>query len=363
MPKGSPLYSVFASQGARFLTRYGRELPEQVSGLEDEYRAAGETVIAADRSHRGRIRVLGRDAIRFLQNMLSNDVRSLAPGAGVPATFLTRKGTLVSDLIAYRMEEGAILETEVHRVVPLQEALSRYIVSEDVTLADATDGEALISLEGPCSGELLSRLSEEAPPELRPYHFVTTTLRAAGGASARVSAVSHGPGPGFDMAITPEQAVGVLERIIEVGAPLGLRLAGHLTLEVRRVEAGIPLFGVDMDESRLPFEAGLEKAISFDKGCYVGQEYVARLAHRGHLNRKLVGLHLEGESVPSPGSEVLGQSRSVGRVTSAVYSPTLGHPIALGYLHRDFLEPGTEVTVHVEDRELAARVAELPFLH
>jgi folate-binding protein YgfZ len=133
-------------------------------------------------------------------------------------------------------------------------------------------------------------------------------------------------------------------------------------MNTRRIEAGIPLFGTDMDESHFPLEASLLSAVSFNKGCYIGQEYVARLAHRGHLNRKLVGLKLDGPQVPMPEDEIVGEDGPIGRVTSATESPALGHPVALGYVHRDYFEVGTAVLVKSKRGDFAAKVAELPFL-
>jgi aminomethyltransferase len=125
----------------------------------------------------------------------------------------------------------------------------------------------------------------------------------------------------------------------------------------------MPRYGVDMDESHLLLETSQDDRVSFDKGCYIGQEYVARLAHRGRLNRKLVGMKLEGMSVPSPGSEVIGEGRHAGQVTSATFSPAIGRPIALGYVHRDFFDPGTEVSIRHEGEGTPARVTKLPFIN
>jgi aminomethyltransferase len=164
------------------------------------------------------------------------------------------------------------------------------------------------------------------------------------------------------MLIPTEPAVTIVERMVSEGAGVGMRLAGYRVLETRRIEAGIPLLGVDMDESHMLLETGLDDAVSFNKGCYIGHEYVARLAHRGHLNRKLVGLKLIGDALPSPGDDIMGDGRYVGQVTSATYSPRLGIPIAMGYVHRDFFEPGTEVAIRIGDSVAPARVANLPFL-
>jgi aminomethyltransferase len=241
----------------------------------------------------------------------------------------------------------------------LVDGLSRYIVSEDVQLDDVSGHEVQISLEGPRASELLSMLPSRPLPEMAPYTFIQTTIDDV---PVRLSAVRHGPGPGFDLAVPAADAVALVEQTLSVGEAVGLRLAGFRSVDTRRIEAGMPRYGIDMDESHLLLETNQDDRVSFDKGCYIGQEYVARLVHRGHLNRKLVGMKLEGMNVPSPGNEVIGDGRQVGQVTSAAYSPAIGSPISLGYVHRDFFEPGTEVSIRHEGENTPARVASLPFV-
>jgi folate-binding protein YgfZ len=357
--KPSGLREALAAAGARFVTHRGREVPEEFSGADEEYRAARDSVVVGDRSYRARVRVTGRDRVSFLQNMLTNDVKGLAKGAGLPAAHLSRLGKLVSDLIVYQLGDAVLLEMEPEGLKALMDSLSHYVVSEDVALSDVSNEEALFSIDGPRSLELLGHLLDDGLPELAPLHFTQARL---GSQEVRISASRHGPGPGFDVGVVSENAAEFLDKLLESGRPLALRLAGWRALEIRRVEAGIPVFGVDMDDSHLPLEAGLDETISFTKGCYIGQEYVVRLAHRGHLNRKLVGLEMSDASVPRSGDEIRGADHRVGQLTSAVFSPTLGHPIAMGYVHRDCLTPGTPVSILSGGNELAALVTELPFI-
>lgn len=357
--KQSPFNSLFVSRGASFTVRGDWEIPDVFTDLDDEYLAAREAVIAVDRSHRGQVQVKGADRVSFLNNMLSNDVKSLAAGSGMQAALLSQKGKLVSDMIVYRLEESLLLEMEPEQIGPVMKALTRYIVSEDVKLEDVSEREAVISLEGPRASELLSKLVEGSLPELPLYHFIHAGIQET---PVQVSAARHGPGPGFDVSLAADRAVALLDRILDAGADVGLRMAGHSTQNTRRIEAGIPVFGVDMNESHLLMETGLENAVSFNKGCYLGQEYVARLAHRGHLNRKLVGLKISSAYIPSPGNEILGEGQPVGQVTSATFSPALDYPIALGYVQRQFFEPGTTVSIKSENEQISARVAKLPFI-
>lgn len=312
-----------------------------------------EGALALDRSHLATVAARGKDRESFLQNMLTNDVRSLAPGTGIPAAFLTNKGKLVSDLLVFKSDDSFYLRMERERAEPFRKALDRYIISEEVQLESLAEKETTFSLEGPKASGILSELagiSSSALDELA--HLQFRFLELAGG-RARVEAQRRELTPRFDVSASPEASKLLLAEVLERGALLG----GEDVRETRRIEASRPRFGRDMDESHLPLEAGLDEAISFQKGCYIGQEYVVRLAHRGHVNRKLAGLKLSGNEPPAPGSPVIEGSEEAGAVTSSAFSPTFGCALALAYLKRGHWEPGTEVTV----AGATATVSSLPF--
>jgi folate-binding protein YgfZ len=277
--------------------------------------------------------------------MLTNDVRGLSPAKGRHSAFLTNKGKLIADFLVLREEDAFLLRVERDRAEPLRKALDRYIISEDVTLQSLSDVERILSVEGPEASGLLAALTTEARTEidaledLQSLHSIVAQRRELT--------------PRFDLSLRSELAEELLERAVEMGAVRG----GARVLETRRIEASRPLFGVDMDESHFPLEASLDEAVSFQKGCYIGQEYVARLAHRGHLNRKLSGLILAGSQAPSRGTAVLRDGEEVGVLTSAAFSPAMSRTIAFAYLKRGHWEPGTELRVGDE----AATVSSLPF--
>jgi folate-binding protein YgfZ len=325
-----------------------------VAGFEAEYRAACESALALDRTHRGRIRVSGRDRETFLHNMLSNDVRTLSPWAGIPAVFLTSKGKLVTDLLLFKLEDSMVAELERERVEPFRRALDRYVVSEDVALEDLAGKAASFSLEGPEASSILGGLLRRPRAELDGLPHLHVTRGEIFGAPLTVTAQRRELTPRYDVSAPFERAAGILEGVLEGGA----RLGGELVAEARRVEAGRPRFGIDMDESHFPLEAGLDEAINFQKGCYIGQEYVVRLAHRGHLNRKLVGIRVAGMTPPAAGSPVWWQGNEVGAVTSSAPSPAFGCALALAYVKREAFEPGTRVTV---SGGVEAEVSPLPF--
>jgi folate-binding protein YgfZ len=359
MSRRSTLHPFFASRGASFTTRGDWEIPEAFTAWEDEYRAGYQSAILSDQSYRRRVHVRGRDRIGFLHNMLSNDIKSLEIGTGSRAAFLSQKGKIVADVIAYRLEDTVLLEADPECVHKLVDGLSRYILSEDVRLDDVSDQEAQLALDGPRASELLSMLQGQPFHEMAHYSVAQIHVKSV---PVRLSVVRHGPNPGFDLAVPVGHAVALAEQILSTGEAVDTRPAGFQCVEAQRIEAGMPRFGVDMDASHLLLETSQDDRVSFTKGCFIGHEFVARLAHRGRLNRKLVGMKLEGRSVPSYGDEIIGKGHTVGRVTSAAFSPTIGRPIALGYVHRDFFEPGTEVSIRHQGEAIPARVAALPFV-
>jgi folate-binding protein YgfZ len=317
--------------------------------FEVEYRAVMEGAVVLDRGQLATVAVRGRDRESFLQNMLTNDVRSLAPGAGIPAAFLTVKGKLVSDLLVFKTDDSFLLEMERERVEPFRKMLDRYIISEDVTLESLADREKTFSVEGPDAARIVSGLAGLSEAEL----LELAELQFRSGATSRISARRRELTPRFDVTAQNEVAKSLLESALEAGAVLG----GDSLRETRRLEASRPRFGVDFDDSHLPLEAGLEAAISFQKGCYIGQEYVVRLAHRGHLNRKLSGLKVEGNEPLPPGAPVRSGEEESGSITSSAFSPSFGGVLAFAYLKRGSWEPGAEVTVAGR----SAKVTPLPF--
>lgn len=344
------------SQITSFFTSPSKELE---ADFETQYQAAMESSVVLDRSHLVRVAVRGADRTAFLHNMLSADIKNLPKGAGTEGTFLTIKGKLVSNLTVFGDDDRLLMEMESERVSALIEQLSRYIISEDVTLESLQGDEASFSLEGPSASELFAELTGGSASKFNGLDGLAH-LAVASSDGVRITARRHDPSPRFDVAAPVSKALELLENAREHGAVIG----SSALAETRRIEAGRPRFGTDMDESHMPLEAGLDEALNFDKGCYIGQEYVVRLAHRGHLNRKLVGIKIaldnakSAPDVPSVGAPVTAADKEVGALTSAAYSPTLGAVVALGYLRKEFFEPGTEVVIDGK----TGTVTPLPFV-
>jgi len=322
-----------------------------------------------DLPHRSVLAVEGRDARRWLNGMVSNDVSGLEPrapevrasdglgsqeagpsgaDAAAPAhchaCLLTPIGRIVADLHVVARPEGFWLDLERPALGDVAARLEKYVIAEDVAVREA--GLARLALEGPAA-PAIARAARPA-------------LAAAG---AETADYAFGGGPGVQLFVPPEGRDAVLAALREAGAGRGLVEGGPEALEILRVEAGVPRLGAELGEDVLPPEAGLDAAISTTKGCYTGQEVVARIRSRGQVKHRLVGLRLEpadagdGSALPEPETAIEADGRRVGELTSAVVSPAAG-PIALGFVTRPHDAPDTSVRVGGR----AARVAALPFV-
>jgi folate-binding protein YgfZ len=316
------------------------------------YDAARHRSAFIDRSHRGRIVVSGADRASYLQGLLTNDIVALKAGEGCYAAYLTAQGRMIADLYVYELGDVILLTLEARVKDTVLAKLDQFIFSEDVQLGDVTGTFAQIGIVGPDAAGVVAQSVSGTSVEVLQALPEHGNVRA----SAIVTRVTDAGEPGFDVYVERAQAPAFMAAVAAAGA---VRLDDE-TAEALRIESGVPLFGRDLDEETIPLEAGIEgRAISFTKGCYVGQEVIIRVMHRGHgrVARKLVGFVLSGDQVPASGAVVRAADREIGHVTSGTWSPRMSQPIALAYVHREFVEPGTSVSVD----GVAAEVAALPF--
>jgi folate-binding protein YgfZ len=322
------------------------------------YQAARRRVAFLDRSSRGRLLVSGSDRASYLQGLLTNDTVALRAGEGCYSAYLTPQGRMISDLWVYELGDVILLSLPGEAKDTVLAKLDQFIFAEDVQLGDVTATFGQVAVVGPDAARVVSVLMDDLPvtrlTALPEHGNIRGTIAAQPAIVTRITDVGE---PGFDIYIE-RTGIGALNaRLVDAGAAE----LDPETADVLRVEAGVPEFHRDMDEETIPLEAGIEqRAISHTKGCYVGQEVIIRVLHRGHgrVARKLVGLTLDGDMVPARGSIVKSHQKDVGEITSSVRSIALDKPIALGYLQREFLAPGTRVSVEGSD----AVVTPLPFL-
>ena len=301
---------------------------------------------------RAQLAVAGKDRASFLQGLLTNDIEALEPGTGCYAAWLTPQGRMLTDLHVLQSAGMALLDVPQFAAAATLARLEQFLFSEEVTLNSLEQSLQGLWIHGTQAPAVLQRVLDGAG-ELEPwrdYRHQPTEFRDEPVVVARVDQLGV---PGFAVYLPPARVGALTEALSAAGAIAGSPEA----IDAARIEARYPLFGVDMTEETIPLEAGIEdRAISTTKGCYVGQEVIIRVLHRGHgrVAKKLVGLSIDGPK-PESGAKIFAGEREVGRVTSAAVSPGAG-TIALGYVHRDFLAPGTELTLASADGPVAARL-------
>jgi tRNA-modifying protein YgfZ len=338
----------------------------------EQYRALRDGAGFVNRSERGRLRLTGADRRDYLQGLLTNDIAALSPGSGCYACLLTAQGRMIADMYVIETGDAILMDLERAVAARVREHLAQFVFSEDVEVTDVSESTAQLGIFGPDAAHVVNRAFEShgsAPStadleSLRVLENRTWNWSASHEHSESPVAIVRRDdlgGLGFDLWIGAEQS-GALTAALRSADALAV---DPEAADVCRIENGRPLFGRDMTTDTIPLEAGIDdRAISLTKGCYVGQEIIIRVLHRGQgrVARRLVGLTLDPTAnVPAGGSAIRADDREIGLVTSAAMSPALGRPIALAYVHRDFVEPGTAVSV-LSDEGLPAVVTRLPFV-
>lgn len=322
-----------------------------------EYRAAREAAAIVDETDRGELTITGADAPAFLHRMLANEVRALAPGQGNRSLLLSNKGKVLFDFDLAREADSIRASTPRGRATALARALDTYLFNDDVRIAETTAAHAPIGVVGPRAGDLVARVIGVRPPEAD--H--ATLAGAFEGRPARVTTLPIAGSTGARLDVGPERALALWRALRANGAsPLG-----RVAYDSLRVEAGWAEPGIDVDENVYPQEARLERAFRLDKGCYVGQEVVAKVDTYGGLNKRLVALRVAHDDPVPRGTRLFrfdgGEWRDLGVVTSWAYSFALDGGIALAYVKRRHQAAGT--TFHLGDAEGSlgrATLVELP---
>ena len=355
------------------LHEFHRRLNAQFSELNDaemaadygdwpaEYRALREGAAVIDLSFRGRICLLGNDRVRFLHGQVTNDIRKLGVGQGCYAALTTARGKMESDLNIFSLPDELLLDFEPGLTQKISQRLEKYIVADDVQIADVAPHYGLLSVQGPKAALALQAAAFAGVPEKE-----GAIVKIADVALGEIY-LSNQPRAGkfgFDIFVPNGGLEAVAKKLIAAAKNVGGGACGWRALETARIEAGIPRFGADMDETNLPMECIESRAMSFNKGCYIGQEVLNRIHAIGHVAKELRGLRLADglESLPQKGDKLFHNGKEVGYLTSAVKSPMLKHNIALGYVRREANQIGTELVFKMAGQESAARIVELPFV-
>lgn len=335
-----------AARGAVQTDDRGVMLPRHFGDPEAEYRALTTGAALVDLGYRTLVRATGPDRVDFLQGMLTNDVARLAPGGGCAALLLTIQGRVIADVRVAALDDGHLLDVDVRARDAFVEALRKLIIADDVELEPPAEAVALISVDGP---EAIGVVGLDG---LAPWAHRETTV---GGVAVRAMRASEVRGPGVVLHVPAGAAAAVWDALAGAGA----RPCGMEAIEGRRVELGVPRIGLDMGEKTLALEVPVEDLISSTKGCYLGQEVVARGTARGHVNRRLVPLSIEGP-LPESGAPLVRDGKEVGHLTTVARAFGAGVPAAMGFVRREHWEPGTALAVGGGHGVTVARVAAWP---
>lgn len=313
--------------------------------LHTEYAALSKGAGRINLSSRTRVELTGADRASFLHNLCTNDIKRLMPGSGCEAFLLNARGHVLAHVFVICRPELLVLETVPEQAAAIIGHLDRYRIRERVEFQDRSDwGEWLLA--GPDASDILERLAGDAPRAM----LASLECTLAGTPATIVSVPLTEPN-GF-LVIAPKEASADIEQALREAGAAPCTVA---TLEVARIENGFPFYGPDITEKNLPQEVARDRAaISFNKGCYLGQETVARIDALGHVNKTLCRLRFAGSNVPEPGRQVFAAGQSVGQVTSAAYSPRFAAPLALAYIRRGSDQPGTVLESEADAAEVLA---------
>ncbi len=333
------------------------EVPTIYSDAASEYAAVrGEGAGLLDLSAQGRVRVTGLEAIMFLNGLITNDVKTLPDNMVMKAAFPNAQGRLQAMSHILRQSDEFLLMTEAVTAEKVAQLVGRFVFAGDFRVANETHATAQFIVAGAQAVQIMSAVLGVEAACLTHGHSSIIYWQDAPVTVLRLSRLSV---DGFDCIIESAHAAALWRALIMAGAqPIGAE-----TAEVLRIEAGLPRFGIDMDETSVVLETGQDDAVSYTKGCYIGQEIIARIHWRGHVAKRLAGLQCAGRAAIAPDAEIqTPEGKNVGRVTSATFSPQLGCTIALGYVRYAQLAPGTELHIVTGNETSPARIVELPFI-
>src|SRR5882762_4717941 len=332
--------------------------------METETRAANEYSAVRedgagviDLSSRGRLLVSGSEAVMFLNGLITNDMKTLAVNSWMPAVFPNVQGRLIASVRIIHRQDGFLIDTESATLETVAKLLERFTLAGDFRVRDVTSETAMLSVQGKNASEIIREALGETSAMVARGEVATAQLE--NGSHVSVIRATHTGEDGFDLFVDAKDGQTLLQLLTRSGA----QEFGSEAADTLRIGAGIARFGIDMDETKVVTETNLDDAVSFTKGCYIGQEIIARIKYRGHVAKKLTGVMMEQDVALASGAKIFSDDeKEIGSITSATTSPRLKHTIALAYVKYDYLEPGTKVKVVAAGEELRATVTELPFV-
>ncbi len=335
----TPLAAVHLAAGAKMGVWFGCALPDYFGDAAAEYRNARETVALIDKNYRAYLSFTGPDRVRYLNAILTNNIKDLPAGQGIVSLLLNPQGHILAEIETYGFAERLLCVSYAMIRERLIEWLDKYIIMDDVTLTDETPRYGTLALEGPKAAALVQ---EVAGADVTKYEELSSHRRSVGSIPCLIVKRSPGGVPGAELVVDSDKLADLWQILSDAarwheGGPMG-----YAALSALRLAQGVPWFGYDFGEKQIPHEAGLQDShISYTKGCYTGQEIVERVRSRGQVNRQRVALLFLGDVVPEPGALLSLAGKEVGFVTRAARTWDLPRILGMAYARKEAIAPGT----------------------
>ncbi len=355
----TPLHDVHVELGARMVPFAGYEMPVQYRSIIEEHRTVRSTVGLFDLSHMGEVAIGGAEALAFVRYAVVSDPGALEPGQAQYSMLCTDGGGIIDDLILYRTDEGYLIVCNASNRDGVVEHLGRLLSRGDfdALIDDRSDRTALVAPQGPRAAELVAGLTGLDLEQLANYRSVPGRVA---GIDCLVARTGYTGEDGFELFCDARRAERLWRALYDAGQPLGLQACGLGSRDTLRLEAGMPLYGNELDRDTNPFEANLGRVVKLEKGEFVGRRALQQVQQEGP-QRKLIGLVMRDNAIPRHGYVVRTDGEEVGAITSGTLSPTLGDKIAMAYVTADRAAVGATFDVVVRERPCSAEQVKLPF--
>lgn len=354
----SVLFDKQKSLGAKFGEFQDLQIPRFYSPVAEEYSTAKKNAALMDRSYLGHLRVHGHDHTDLLHRITTNELRTMKPGEGQINIFTNEKGRIVDRVALLKFENEMRLITDAGHENKIADWIAKYTFIEDVKTEDISESCGILSVFGPQSSAFLRTLFNFESSDIAHYNFKETIWNKQPLKIVRTGELTI---PGFHLIIKTDSLVELWELLLEQGQQFDLKPMGEDAFETLRIESGWPVYGKDFDEEINPHEAQMLQYADFNKGCYIGQEVVARLDTYEKVQKYLMGIVLEGDTRANEKDPIFMKDEEVGYLTSVTHSFDLNQNIALGYVRSKFIEENVKVRVGSANSEIVGQVVKLPF--
>ncbi|NIR49837.1 aminomethyl transferase family protein [candidate division KSB1 bacterium] len=357
--KTSPLFETFKSLNAEFDNYHDWQLPKSVSNLGEEYSAIRDAAAMMERPYFDILKVSGKDHADLLHRMTTNELRNLKPGEGQINIFTNEKGRIIDRVVLQKHDDSMMLTISPGNAKKIAEWIETYTFIEDVKIEDLSSIVDTLTLFGPNGSQILGKVFDQDFSELPAHHLSKTAWK---GKDVQIASTDELGVPGYNLFLDFTDVAELWQELVNAGSQVGLKPIGGEVYNVARIEAGWPVYGKDFDDTINPHEARMGPYINFDKGCYIGQEVVARLDTYEKVQKHLSGILLEGDSLPNEHDPILIDDRKVGHLTSITHSIGLDQNVALGYVRTKYLTENASVVIETDKQNISGKLVKLPFV-